>query len=94
MPTVNIQISNVRCIKNNTSFIAIFNNKAIERTLNINDIDNWQDFASWLINQIPDYELLPNKEKLLNITFHSENVIDPETGIEMTTKVVDNVVVD
>ncbi len=91
MATVNIQISNVKRKKDNITFTATTNNKVIKRTLNINDIDNWTDFSDWLINQQPDFELLPEKEKQLEITFHTEIVIDPENGEETTIKVVDDV---
>ncbi len=93
MPIVNIQISDVKRVKDNVSFIATSGNDVIERTLNINTVDGWQDFAGWLIGQQADYNLMPNKEKSLSITFHTETVIDPETGEEATIRVVDNVIV-
>lgn len=94
MPTTDIQINNAIQTKNNVTFIAIDeSNGVIKRTLNIDLVDNWNDFASWLINQNPDYEILPEKEKNLSITFHTETEIDPETGEEGTVRIVDNVVV-
>jgi len=94
MPTVNIQISDAKRIKNNVTFLAVADNDdAIERTLEFDLVDNWTDFADWLINQQPDYKMLPAKEKSLAITFHTETVIDPESGEEGTIKVIDNVIV-
>lgn len=93
MPVINIQISDVKRDRDNITFQATTGNKVIQRTLNINDVDNWQDFANWLINQQPDFELMPDKEKSLSIEFHTEAIIDPETGTESTTKVVDEVIV-
>ncbi len=91
MPTINVQISNVKRKKNNISFTATSNNKVIERTLNIADIDSWPDFAAWLVNQEPDFVLVPDKEKSLSITFHAETF---ETEFGQTTKnVVDDVTV-
>lgn len=90
MPTVNIQISNVKQKQSIIHFTATdTNNRVIERTLDRTDIDNWTEFATWLINQdAPDYELLPDKEKSLAITFHTET--DSEGN---TVRVVDDVVV-
>lgn len=93
MPTTTIQISNVKRKKNNVSFSATSGTEVIERILNINDIDNWDDFANWLINQESDFDLLPNKEKSLAITFHTEIVTHPEFGDSTTIKVVDEVIV-
>lgn len=94
MSTIDIQISNVVRVKDNVTFIAVDdNNRAIKRTLNIDLVDSWDNFADWLINQNPDYEVLPEKEKSLNITFHNEISVDPETGEETTFRVVDNVIV-
>jgi len=93
MPTVNIQISDVKRIKDNVSFIATSNNKVIERTLDISDVDTWLVFSDWLINQDPDFNLDPDKEKSLDITFHVETGIDPETGNEFTFRVADGVIV-
>ncbi len=95
MPTINIQISNVKQKQTIITFTATDeNNQVIERVLDRTDIDSWTDFSTWLLNQnSPDYELLPDKEKNLSITFHTETVIDPEFGTESTIKVVDDVVV-
>ena len=94
MPTVNIQINDVKRVKNNVLFQAVADNDdAIERTLEFGLVDNWDDFAEWLINQPADYVVLPGKEKSLAITFHTEIVIDPVTGEEVTVKVVDDVIV-
>lgn len=91
MPTIDIEISNIKRVKNNISFTATTGNKVIERTIDFNTVDSWQEFAEWLINQEPDYQLLPDKEKRLSITFHSETVFDPESNTEAQIKVVDNV---
>ncbi len=94
MPTINIQISNVKQKQSIITFIATDeNDRVIERVLDRSDINDWTDFANWLINQEPDFELLPDKEKSLSITFHTETVTDPETGSEATIRVVDGVVV-
>lgn len=94
MPTINIQISDVKRIKDNVLFQAIADNDdTIERTLEFELINNWNDFAGWLINQESDYTILPAREKNLAITFHMETVIDPETGEESVIKIVDNVIV-
>lgn len=90
MPTITIQISNVKQKQSIITFTATdTNNRVIERVLDRSDIDNWTEFAQWLINQdTPDYELLPDKEKSLAITFHTEP--DSEGN---PVRVVDNVVV-
>lgn len=94
MPTISVQISNVKQKQNIITVTATDeNNKVVTRTLQRTDIDNWTDFANWLVNQTPDYQLLPDKEKQLEITFHAEVSIDPVTGIEVSTNVVDDVIV-
>lgn len=93
MPIIDIQITEVKRIKDNITFKAVSGNNVIERTLNFNTVDNWTDFADWLVNQSADYVLVPNKEKSLSITFHTETLTDPETGIETTIRIVDNVIV-
>lgn len=87
MPTINVQISNIKRKGNNVHLtITDSLNRVIERTLNRDDINNWNDFATWLVNQSPDYELVPDKEKNLSITFHTE-IIDG-----FPSKVVDSVI--
>lgn len=94
MPTINVQISNVKQKQDIITVTATDeNNKVITRTLQRTDIDSWDDFANWLVNQTSDYQLLPDKEKQLEITFHTETVIDPISGLESTIKVVDDVIV-
>lgn len=88
MPIIDIQITDVKRVKDNIAFKAVSGNNVIERTLNFNDIDNWTDFADWLINQSTDYVLVPNKEKSLSITFHTET--DSEGNV---IRIVDNVAV-
>ncbi len=91
MPTITVQISNIKRVKNNISFIATTGSKVIERTLDFSTVDSWQEFAEWLINQEPDYTLLKGKEKSLSITFHNEAFVDPDTKNESTLRIVDNV---
>ena len=97
MPTITINISNVKENNNGSSvsFTATdTSNKVIERTLQRSDINSWPEFAEWLINQDkPDYRLLPDKEVSLEITFHNETEVDPESGEEIVTRLVDGVVV-
>jgi len=94
MPTINVQISNIKQKQNIiTVTVTDENNRVVNRTIDRNDIDSWTGFANWLINQQPDYQLLPDKEKQLDITFHTETVIDPTSGLESTIKIVDDVIV-
>lgn len=98
MPTVNVQIGDIRRKGNNVHLVVtdLSSNKVVERTLNKDDINNWDDFASWLVNQDYDYELLPDKEKSLSITFHTETInVEGPTGeiISVTVRVVDGVIV-
>jgi hypothetical protein len=95
MPTIDIQLSDVRRKQNNVTFVATdtASNKVIERTININEINDWNTFAQWLLEQTADFELLPDKNKQLAITFHTEIFTDPETGEQSTIRVLDSVVV-
>lgn len=87
MPTIIVNITDVTRVKNNVSFKATSGDAVIERTLNVNTVDNWDDFAQWLLDQQPDYDLLPDKEKSLSITFHTETL----EGV--TRRVLDSVIV-
>ena len=91
MPTITVNITDVKRKGNNIQLTAQQGNKVIYRTLDRSSVDSWDDFANWLINQEPDFELLPEKNKTLEITFHTETV-DTELG-EVTVKVLDGVVV-
>lgn len=89
MPIANIQITQAKQIKNNITFTAQQGNNVITREVDVSEFSTWQQFAQWIINQSPDFVLLPDKLKSLSITFHTET--DPETGA--TTRIVDSVIV-
>ena len=96
MPTIQVQLSDVkrRRNSNNILFTATDNlNRQIVREIDISDIDTWQKFARWLITQEPEFVTLPEKEKSLSITFHTETNTDPETGQEYSIRVLDDVTV-
>lgn len=102
MPTIQVQLSNVKrnlqpdgTPTNNVSFVAIVigtQNKQIIRNIDVSNIDTWEDFATWLIVQEPEFVLMPAKEKLLEITFHTETAVD-DFGEEAPTMVLDDVTV-
>ena len=69
----------------NIEIEAVYENKKIIRTISLDDFDNFQDFATWLINQRPDRESQDDWRKRLVIDFHTETVEDG------TIRVVDNV---
>lgn len=94
MPTVQVQLSDVKQRRetNNVLFTATDNqNRQIVREIDATDIDTWTAFAEWMILQDVEFITLPDKEKLLEITFHTETVTDPETGEEVTVRVLDSV---
>lgn len=80
MPTKNIRIELVTETQQNIKVRVIDNALlVVERELNKDILDGtFEDFVQWYINQEPDYKRVPDKEKELQITFHSE--IDPGTG--------------
>lgn len=93
MPTIQVDLIEVkqRFNTNNVIFTAKQDNKIITREIDIGEFDTWEVFANWIINQEPEFVLLPSKEKSLDITFHFEDVSDPLTGAIATIRVVDNV---
>ena len=95
MPTIQVDLIEVkeRPNTNNVIITAMQGDRIITREIDRSEFDTWEKFADWLINQEPEFILLPDKEKSLGITFHIETVTDPETGIETTIRVVDEVVV-
>lgn len=93
MPTVQIEIKEARKRDDNTvSFLAVNGNDIIDRTIDRATIDNLDALAEWIINQNPDYTLLPNKNITLEITFHTESEPD-ENGNMLSYRVVDSVTV-
>jgi len=98
MPTIQVQLSDVKRQRGSTNikFTATDNlNRQVERMIDEAEFEDltWTNFAEWLIQQNVEWELLPDKEKQLEITFHTETVTDPKTGIESTIRVLDGVTV-
>lgn len=96
MPTVTIDVIRVDKLASDNLIVeieAVQNSNRIVRTIDLDDYSSWSDFASWLINQTPDRTSQDDWRRSLEITFHTETVIDPETGEESTTRVVDEVTV-
>lgn len=98
MPTIQVQLSDVKRQRGSTNikFTATDNNnRQIERTIDEAEFDDltWTSFAKWLIQQNVEWELLPEKEKSLEIKFHQETLTDPETSQEYTVRVLDSVTV-
>ena len=91
MPTIQIDLTEVkqRPNTNNVIFTAHQDDRVITREIDLSEFDTWGKFADWIINQEPEFVLLPDKEKSLEIEFHVE--IDPET--EASYRVVDSVTV-
>lgn len=98
MPTIQVQLSDVKRQRGSTNikFTATDNlNRQIVRMIDEGEFDDltWANFAEWLIQQDVEWELLPEKEKSLEITFHQETNTDPETGQDYTVRVLDGVTV-
>lgn len=95
MPTVQVDLIEVkeRAGTDNVIFTAYQGNKVITREIDHSEFDTWETFANWLLSQEPQFVLLPEKEKSLEISFHFETIVDPETGQEITVKVLDSVTV-
>lgn len=98
MPTLQVQLSDVKRQRGSTNikFTATdSNNRQLERMVDEAEFEDltWNNFAKWLIQQDVEWELLPDKEKKLEIIFHAETVTDPETGAEVTVRVLDSVTV-
>lgn len=96
MPTIEVQLSTVKQRRNSNNVILTATdnlNRQIVREIDISDIDTWAAFAEWLIQQEPEFVILPEKEKSLGITFHTETKIDPETDREYSVRILDNVTV-
>ena len=93
MPTIQVDLIEVkqRFNTNNIVFTAKQDDKIITREINVGEFDTWEIFADWLINQEPEFILLPNKVKSLDITFHLEEIANSEMSITTTIRVVDNV---
>lgn len=93
MPTIQVDLIEVKERPNTDNIIltARQENKIITREIDRGAFDTWEIFADWLINQEPELVMLPDKEKSLSIVFHTETVIDPETGQSSIIKVVDSV---
>lgn len=97
MPTIQVQLSDVKRQRGSTNikFTATDNNnRQIERMIDEAEFDDltWTSFAKWLIQQDVEWELLPEKEKSLEIKFHQETIED-EFGNEITVRVLDSVTV-
>lgn len=90
MPTITVNVTNVRRQPNSdiVEFTATYNDQVIERRIFLSEFGTWDDFANWLVNQTPDFVLELDKEKTLDITFHTETGPEGET-----VRVVDSVVV-
>lgn len=87
MPTTIIQIVEAKRVKNNITLTAKQGDNVITREIDVSEFDTWQKFAQWVINQAPDFVLLPDKQKTLTITFHNET----QEGV--IVRIVDNVVI-
>lgn len=95
MPTIQVVLSDVKQRKgsNNILFVATANNgNQIVREIDSSQIDTWQSFAEWMLAQESEFVLLPDKEKSLSITFHTETLID-EFGNPYSVRIVDDVIV-
>lgn len=94
MPTIQVDLIEVKEHPgtDNVIFTALQGDRIITREIDRSEFDTWEIFADWLINQGPQFVLLPEKQKSLEISFHFETVVDPEVG-EVTIKVLDSVVV-
>lgn len=91
MPTIQVQLSDVKRQRGSTNvkFKATDNlNRQIERMIDEAEFSTWNAFVDWLLNQNVEWELLPDKEKLLEIEFHIEQ--DSEGN---NIKIRDNVTV-
>lgn len=96
MPTIQVQLKDVKRQRGSTNvkFTATDNlNRQVERMIDESEFEDltWTNFAEWLIQQNVEWELLPEKEKSLEIIFHQETVADPETGQDYTVRVLDSV---
>jgi hypothetical protein len=80
MPTIQVDLIEVkqRLGTDNVVFTAKQGDSIITREIDISEFDTWETFADWLINQEPQFVLLPEKEKSLSIEFHTE-IIEDET---------------
>jgi hypothetical protein len=87
MPTITVQITEVKRVQNNIIFTARQGDNVITREVDVGEFDTWLKFAQWIVNQAPDFVLQPDKQKSVDITFHT--VTNPETGL--VTRVVDSV---
>lgn len=97
MPTVTIDVVRVDKLPNDNRIVeieAVQNSNKIVRTIDLDDYSSWDEFATWLVNQTPDRTSQDDWRRSLEIDFHTETVIDPETGIESTVRVVDEVAVN
>jgi hypothetical protein len=101
MPTIQVQLSDVKqgrrsdgTLTNNVIFTAT-TSQGLQLTseIDLSDIDTWPAFATWLLQQSPPFKVLPDKEKLIEITFHVETGTNPETGAEYSLRVFDGVTV-
>lgn len=96
MPTVIIDVVKVDKLPGLSRVIeieAIQGNNSIIRTISLDDFATWEEFATWLVNQTPDRTGQPDWRRSLEVTFHAQTVIDPDTGAESTIRVVDSVTV-
>ena len=94
MPTIQVILSDVKQRKGTENIlfkVTDNNDRQIVREVDTSQFDAWNDFATWLINQEPEFVLRPDKEKTLEIVFHSE-IIDGETG-PVNINVLDTVTV-
>jgi len=86
MPVVNIDLVRVEKIRgagNTVEIEATQGNNKIARVLNLDDFVDFKSFASWLINQSPDFEVKPQWQKRIVVTFHvgpdGDKIVDSVT---------------
>lgn len=86
MPVVNIDLIKVAKVAGASNIVEIEatqGNNKIVRTLNLDDFADFKSFASWLINQAPDFEVKPQWQKRIVVTFHAgtggERIVDSVT---------------
>jgi len=97
MPTVTIDVIKVSKLPGQNRIVeieAVQAENSIIRTIDLDDYSSWQEFATWLVNQTPDRISQDGWRRSLEITFHTETIIDPETGAESIIRVVDDVTVN
>jgi len=89
MATITVVLTEVKKRKtdSNIIFTAKRGNDYFTREVGPGEFATWQDFSKWILSQSPEFEVLPDKQKTLTITFHTETIEG------QTIKIFDSVVV-